>query len=567
MKKQIIKYLFLYGYHQSIEGGQSQMHSIRTKFTLMTLSAVLFALSIATAIGVISIRNIGMNDADQMMHLTAATGAMNLDYDFESVEHSVETVSALVHESFNEITFDQLEAQVERSRRLFSEISNNTNGVLTYYFRIDPEISENEKGFWYVYEEGKGFTEHEVTDITKYDTNDTSQLVWFTVPKATGKGIWLPPYFTENLGARVISYNVPVYWGDSFIGVIGIEIDYRNLVSEVESIKLLDSGYAFILDEESNVIYHPQMGVIDLEETKKVLSDSTNKVIGSNHIRYHLNGIEKEAVFIPLRNGMRFYVTAPVSEIDRGWQNLVKNVLIAAVLVLTVTAILVTRFAQRITKPLTDLTNAAKQIDEGNYDITLDYNKDDEIGVLTNTFKQLISHTRDHITTLNKQVYVDALTSVRNKAGYSQYIAKLQDQMDHSKESLEFAFGVFDCNDLKHINDTYGHDKGDIYLKAASRLICRIFQHSPVFRIGGDEFAVILENEDLENRNRLMEQFSRARERICEDVENEWEKVNVAMGLAVYDPLIDTSVIDVARRADQAMYEDKHIRKQQKQKK
>ena len=543
------------------------MHSIRTKFTLMTLSAVLFALSIATAIGVISIRNIGMNDADQMMHLTAATGAMNLDYDFESVEHSVETVSALVHESFNEITFDQLEAQVERSRRLFSEISNNTNGVLTYYFRIDPEISENEKGFWYVYEEGKGFTEHEVTDITQYDTNDTSQLVWFTVPKATGKGIWLPPYFTENLGARVISYNVPVYWGDSFIGVIGIEIDYRNLVSEVESIKLLDSGYAFILDEESNVIYHPQMGVIDLEETKKVLSDSTNKVIGSNHIRYHLNGIEKEAVFIPLRNGMRFYVTAPVSEIDRGWQNLVKNVLIAAVLVLTVTAILVTRFAQRITKPLTDLTNAAKQIDEGNYDITLDYNKDDEIGVLTNTFKQLISHTRDHITTLNKQIYVDALTSVRNKAGYSQYIAKLQDQMDHSKESLEFAFGVFDCNDLKHINDTYGHDKGDIYLKAASRLICRIFQHSPVFRIGGDEFAVILENEDLENRNRLMEQFSRARERICEDVENEWEKVNVAMGLAVYDPLIDTSVIDVARRADQAMYEDKHIRKQQKQKK
>ena len=543
------------------------MHSIRTKFTLMTLSAVLFALSIATAIGVISIRNIGMKDADQMMHLTAATGAMNLDYDFESVEHSVQTVSALVHESFNEITFDQLEAQVERSRRLFSEISNNTNGVLTYYFRIDPEISENEKGFWYVYEEGKGFTEHEVTDITQYDTNDTSQLVWFTVPKATGKGIWLPPYFTENLGARVISYNAPVYWGDSFIGVIGIEIDYRNLVSEVESIKLLDSGYAFILDEESNVIYHPQMDAIDLEETKKVLSDSTNKVIGSNHIKYHLNGIEKEAVFIPLRNGMRFYVTAPVSEIDRGWQNLVKNVLIAAVLVLTVTAILVTSFAQRITKPLTDLTNAAKQIDEGNYDITLDYNKDDEIGVLTNTFKQLISHTRDHITTLNKQVYVDALTSVRNKAGYSQYIAKLQDQMDHSKESLEFAFGVFDCNDLKHINDTYGHDKGDIYLKAASRLICRIFQHSPVFRIGGDEFAVILENEDLENRNRLTEQFSRARERICEDVENEWEKVNVAMGFAVYDPLIDTSVIDVARRADQAMYEDKHIRKQQKQSK
>lgn len=541
------------------------MHSIRTKFTLMTVSAIIFALSIATAIGVISIRNIGLNDADQMMHLTATTGAMNLDSYFESVEHSVETVSALVHESLNEMPIEQLEDQVERSRRLFDKIANNTNGVLTYYFRIDPEVSENEKGFWYVYEEGKGFVEHEVTDITQYDTNDTSQLVWFTVPKATGKGIWLPPYYTENLGARVISYNVPVYWQDSFIGVIGIEIDYEQLVSEVENIKVLDSGYVFILDEDSNVIYHPQMDSIDTEEAKQVLSHPDH-VFGSNHVEYNLNGVEKEAVWVPLMNGMRLYVSAPVAEIDRGWQNLVKNTLIAAIIVLAVVVLMVMRFAQRITKPLSDLTNAAKQIDEGNYDITLDYNKDDEIGILTNTFKQLISHTRDHITSLNKQVYVDALTSVRNKAGYGQYIARLQSQMDSSRESLEFAFGVFDCDDLKYINDTYGHDKGDIYLKSTSRLICRIFQHSPVFRIGGDEFAVILENEDFENRDRLMEQFSRARDRICEDVENEWEQVNVAVGLAVYDHNIDTAVIDVARRADQAMYENKHMRKLNKKK-
>ena len=541
------------------------MHSIRAKFTLMTVSAIVFALSIATTIGVISIRNIGMNDADQMMHLTATTGAMNLDSYFESVEHSVETVSALVHESLDEMPFDQLESQVERSRRLFGEIANNTNGVLTYYFRIDPEVSDNEKGFWYVYEEGKGFVEHEVTDISQYDTNDTSQLVWFTVPKITGKGVWLPPYYTENLGARVISYNVPVYWNDTFVGVIGIEIDYFKLVNEVESINVLDTGYAFILDEESNVIYHPQMDSIDADEVKQVLS-SPDHIFGSNHIQYNLNGIEKEAVWVPLRNGMKLYVTAPVSEIDRGWQSLVKNTLIAAAIVLGLVVLLVMRFAERITKPLADLTDAAKQIDEGNYEITLDYNKDDEIGILTRAFKQLISHTREHITSLNKQVYVDALTSVRNKAGYGQYIAKLQDQMDKSKDSLEFAFGVFDCDDLKYINDTYGHDKGDIYLKAASRLICRIFQHSPVFRIGGDEFAVILENEDFENRNRLMEQFSRARDKICEDVENEWEQVNVAMGMVVYDPNIDTSVIDVARRADQAMYENKHVRKQQKKK-
>ena len=64
--------------------------------------------------------------------------------------------------------------------------------------------------------------------------------------------------------------------------------------------------------------------------------------------------------------------------------------------------------------------------------------------------------------------------------------------------------GVFDCDNLKQINDQNGHDKGDIYIRAASQLICRVFAHSPVFRIGGDEFAVVLQNEDFINREDLI---------------------------------------------------------------
>ena len=219
------------------------MHSIRTKFALTVVSVIIITLSIATAIGVISIKNLGRDDADQMLHLTAKTGAMNLEHYFESVEHSVRTVSTLVSDSFDGMSFEDLDSQVERARNLFGRIAYNTNGVLTYYFRIDPEISEKVTGFWYVYQDGEGFTEHEVTDITQYDTSDTSALVWFTVPKATGKGVWLPPYYTENLGARVISYNEPVYWKDRFVGVIGIEIDYEMLRQEVENISIFNNNF------------------------------------------------------------------------------------------------------------------------------------------------------------------------------------------------------------------------------------------------------------------------------------------------------------------------------------
>ena len=178
---------------------------------MLTVSAIIIALSIATLIAVYSVKNLGESDADQMLHLMCTTGAMNLESYFESVEHSVETVATLVQDSFEGMEYEDLDDQVERARHLFGKVAYNTNGVLTYYFRIDPEISEDVKGFWYVNLDGEGFKEHEVTDISQYDTSDTSDLVWFTVPKATGKGVWLPPYYTENLDVRVISYNVPVY--------------------------------------------------------------------------------------------------------------------------------------------------------------------------------------------------------------------------------------------------------------------------------------------------------------------------------------------------------------------
>ena len=162
---------------------------------------------------------------------------------------------------------------------------------------------------------------------------------------------------------------------------------------------------------------------------------------------------------------------------------------------------------------------------------------------------------------LNRRVYVDALTSVRNKGAFDDYMQGLQDRLDQD-ETLEFAIGVFDCDNLKDINDQNGHDKGDVYLKAASQLICRTFQHSPVFRIGGDEFAVVMQNEDYRNRETLVHRFNVTSREICDSVENKWEEVHVSVGMAVYDPMIDRSVSDTARRADKDMYVNKQIRKE-----
>ena len=161
---------------------------------------------------------------------------------------------------------------------------------------------------------------------------------------------------------------------------------------------------------------------------------------------------------------------------------------------------------------------------------------------------------------LNKQIFVDALTHVRNKGGFDNYVGELQKRLDGGEE-VEFAIAVLDCDDLKTINDQFGHDKGDIYIRTATQLICRTFQHSPVFRIGGDEFTVVLLGEDFQNREALIRHFERERERISAAAEHSWEQARVSMGVAVYDPKLDDSVNDAMRRADKAMYENKRYEK------
>ena len=155
---------------------------------------------------------------------------------------------------------------------------------------------------------------------------------------------------------------------------------------------------------------------------------------------------------------------------------------------------------------------------------------------LISTFKRLSSHMKEHISSLNQQVFVDALTNVKNKGAFSDFTDHLQKRIDINEAEVKFAIIMLDCDDLKLINDRYGHEKGDIYLKAASKALCDIFLHSPVFRIGGDEFSVILMNDDYNNREELLKQFKKSVDDINGSVNNQWEQVNISMGVAEYEP-------------------------------
>ena len=145
----------------------------------------------------------------------------------------------------------------------------------------------------------------------------------------------------------------------------------------------------------------------------------------------------------------------------------------------------------------------------------------------------------------------DALTGVKNKHAYALAETELNNAIAAGKTPV-FALAVCDVNGLKHVNDSKGHSAGDDYICCASQMIADVFPCSPVFRIGGDEFAVLVQGKDYDDRSEL---FRHLKE-IASDNRRKG-LVTFAAGLAAFDPEQDQCVQDVFERADRAMYDNK----------
>lgn len=172
-------------------------------------------------------------------------------------------------------------------------------------------------------------------------------------------------------------------------------------------------------------------------------------------------------------------------------------------------------------------------------------------------YMQRLNTAKNQIEEISETAYKDALTGVGSKTAYNGAIAKLQEEVD---QHILFCFGfvMVDINNLKYVNDTYGHELGDSYIKGSCRIICDIFKHSPVFRTGGDEFVVILTGDAYDSREKLAEDLESAFSVTYNNDKLEpYCRYSASFGIAIFDPLCDKSVAETLKRADQRMYEYK----------
>ena len=506
---------------------------------LMTVISAMLAITVF--IGGLSIYEVDQfvqHQTEDYINVTCEKDASQINDIFGDMEKSVHIMESYVLDFIN-IKADIMDPKKQsdilaRSDEMFVDVANNTDGAVAYYLRFAPELSHNTFGLFYSKVKGKdGFIRFEPTDISLYDKSDTEHTGWYWQPYEAGKPVWMLPYYNKNNDITMISYVVPMYFEDEFIGIVGMDFDYTTLTDRVHNIKIYENGFAHLEFEGADVYNTDHVEDAKLHE----------------HPEEYLS-VSKE-----LTNGMTLIISASYDDIRQIRYDIALKILFVVILLAVLFSLVAILVVRRIVYPLKKLTEASVKLSNGDYDVEIVNSNTYEIKLLSTAFENMALHLKEHEKLQHLLAYRDSLTGLRNTNSYWAWIT----DFDKEIETKEIVFGVMvlDINYLKETNDRYGHDVGNKLIVSAAHIISSVFKRSPVFRIGGDEFAVILQNRDLDDLEKLLKKFDDecANESVVSD--GKTIPVSIAKGFARFDATKDLKFVDVFNRADDAMYVNK----------
>lgn len=156
---------------------------------------------------------------------------------------------------------------------------------------------------------------------------------------------------------------------------------------------------------------------------------------------------------------------------------------------------------------------------------------------------------------VHAQAYTDSLTRVGNTNAYQEELLRLDEQIRSG--SASFCAVVLDIDNLKTVNDRFGHACGDRIIRGAAQIIADVFGAERTFRIGGDEFLAIPLNMSEDEANAEWEKLRDGMDAFNSASDHPAAKLAMSMGAAAYRPGVDSCFQEVFVRADEVMYENK----------
>ena len=516
------------------------LHSIQFKFLITVISAMLAIAVFIGGLSIYEVDNFVQEQTENLIKITCEKETTQINGVFSDMEKSVKIMESYLLDLTRSVAdIEDREKQneiIKYADGMFADVAKNTKGAIAYYMRFAPEISDYKTGLFYSkVDGGEEYISFEPTDLFLYDKDDTEHVGWYWQPYEAKKPVWMQPYYNQNNNVLMISYVIPMYCENRFIGIVGMDFDYAILLDKVHEIKIYEHGFAH-LEIDGHAAHHDN----DQVEAEN-LAEEYLQVSGE------------------LINGMTLVLSASYNDIRQNRYDIAFKILYVVFFLAAFFSLVVIFVVRKLVEPLKKLTDASQKLADGNYDVGIVHSDTYEIKLLSTAFENMILHLREHERQQHFLAHHDSLTGLRNTTSYKVWVANFDEQIQI--QEMKFGVIVLDVNNLKEANDRYGHEVGNKLIVTASRIISNTFKRSPVFRIGGDEFLVVLQNSDLKNCKELIAKFDSECANTFVQADETDVPVSIAKGLTMYDPNQDSQFVDVFNRADDAMYENKRCMK------
>ncbi|HJV81499.1 diguanylate cyclase [Noviherbaspirillum sp.] len=413
--------------------------------------------------------------------------------------------------------------------------------------------------------------------ILRTDQYDPRTRPWYDIAARSKKPVWSPVYGDFTSKEPTITLAKPVYREDkTFAGVMATDVTLKALTDFLRSLKVSQSGIAFVLDSDGFMIATsgtelpfkmvngaPERMRIDEMQTP-LIRDAYAKVrkwknakaedaATSPELAAPAGYLEVAAARLGEKYGVNWVTVVAVPRVDfmgGVTRSFIHGLLIAALCVI-VALVLGLFFLDRVLRDIRNLTEAAKRIGEGEPMPSLNIRRSDEIGQLATSFREMEHNLR-----------IDKLTAVFNRASLIAQIGFLRRQLaQNNVERPNFALLFIDLDHFKTVNDHYGHGAGDkVLATVATRLKESVRITDVVARYGGDEFVVLLKGVTAVDDVIATEEKIRGIVEEPVQLDHGTASVGVSIGWAMF-PEDGEDVDALLKIADTRMFDTKKIRK------
>ncbi|MCR5403298.1 MAG: diguanylate cyclase [Butyrivibrio sp.] len=360
------------------------------------------------------------------------------------------------------------------------------------------------------------------------ESYDPTDRPWFINARANiGRVAIVDPYYDLESQTMTISLAKTLCDAES-VAAMDFSLEYMQKLTENLSSQS-DSDMDFVLDQDFTVITHSdksEVGKSYLTENNtfgRALAEEL-RTTEESYFSFKFGGAEYIVYRVPVAND---WICVSVYDATAVFRQMQRTLIFTIFIICFVAAVIIV-----IMYYVSRKMQRARQLESD------------------------IKEKDDELKKMSIDTYRDSLTGVKNKAAFDKYCQEMAEKMK-SRVCAPFSVLMMDVNNLKQINDTYGHEAGDEYIKGTCMMMCKTFKYSPIFRLGGDEFVAVLQNSDYEDRTALMHKLEDAYIDTFEKTDADpWRRYTASLGISDYMEG-DSSVDEILKRSDRFMYEKK----------